>query len=134
MSRSLSSIATRQKPKAFRRSAKIVPDSRGTSPGMTTTGTLTQGAPEPLGVTADAAGVNVAVFSAHATKIEFCLFDDTGTHEVARFALPGRSGDIWHGHIAGIEAGARYGLRAHGPHDPQAGHRFDAEKLLLDPY
>jgi glycogen operon protein len=92
------------------------------------------GTPEPRGVTPDDTGVNVAVFSAHATAIEFCLFDPPGEHEVARVLLPERSGDVWHGHIAGVRPGDRYGLRAHGPYVPQEGHRFNAAKLLLDPY
>jgi glycogen operon protein len=95
---------------------------------------VTEGAPEPLGASPDSAGVNFAVFSAHATAIELCLFDATGEREVARLALPGRSGKVWHGHVAGIAVGARYGLRAHGPLAPEEGHRFDPAKLLLDPY
>ena len=97
-------------------------------------GTVTAGASFPLGVTPDATGVTVAVFSANATHIEFCLFDETGKTEIARIRLPGRTGDIHHGHITGIRHGARYGLRAHGPFDPRAGHRFNPHKLLLDPY
>jgi glycogen operon protein len=89
---------------------------------------------EPLGVTADAAGVNVAVFSANAERIEFCLFDAAGEQEVARIALPGRTGDIFHGHIAGVPPGSRYGLRAAGPWAPDRGHRFNPYKLLVDPY
>ncbi len=92
------------------------------------------GSPEPLGVTPDADGVNVAVFSAHATAIELCLFDYAGARELARLTLPERSGDIWHGHIGGVGVGARYGLRAHGPFAPAEGHRFNPNKLLLDPY
>eukprot|EP01037_Dinobryon_pediforme_P006250 gene6250-6318_t len=92
---------------------------------------VSAGSPEPLGVTLDEAGVNIAVFSVHASKIEFCLFEDG--HET-RFALPERTGTIFHGHIAEIRAGARYGLRAHGPYAPQDGHRFNANKLLVDPY
>ena len=95
---------------------------------------VTSGTPEPRGVTPGADGVNVAVFSAHATGIEFCLFDQSGEHEVARVLLPERSGDVWHGHVAGIRPGDRYGLRAHGPFAPRDGHRFNAAKLLLDPY
>ena len=88
----------------------------------------------PLGATFDGAGVNFAVFSANATKIEVCLFSDDGRKELARLALPERDGDIWHGHIEGLMPGARYGLRAHGPYDPANGYRFNANKLLLDPY
>ncbi|WP_371717112.1 glycogen debranching protein GlgX [Ancylobacter sp. TS-1] len=87
-----------------------------------------------MGVTADASGVNVAVFSAHAERIEFCLFDAAGEVEIARIALPERTGDIFHGHVAGVPAGARYGLRAVGPWAPEQGHRFNPYKLLVDPY
>ena len=96
--------------------------------------TLSPGSPEPLGVTADARGVNVAVFSANATRIEFCLFDAAGEAEIARIALAERTGDVFHGHIAGVAAGARYGLRAAGPWAPKEGHRFNPAKLLVDPY
>ncbi len=92
------------------------------------------GAPEPLGVVADASGVNVAVWSAHAEAIEFCLFDASGGREVARIRLPERSGDVFHGRIACVGASGRYGLRAHGPWDPARGHRFNPSKLLVDPF
>lgn len=88
----------------------------------------------PLGATFDGAGVNFAVFSAHATKIEVCLFSDDGRKELARLELPQRDGDIWHGHVEGLLPGTRYGIRAHGPYDPNAGYRFNPNKLLLDPY
>lgn len=95
---------------------------------------LGPGAPEPLGVSVDAAGVNVAVFSAHAEAIFFCLFDPSGEREIERIRLPERTGDVFHGHIGGIGPGARYGLRAAGPWDPARGHRFDLGKLLCDPF
>ncbi|MDN3564676.1 glycogen debranching protein GlgX [Paeniroseomonas aquatica] len=97
-------------------------------------GRVGEGVPEPLGVVADAAGVNVAVVAPEATGVEFCLFDATGTVELARHALPGRCGAVWHGHVPGVAPGARYGLRAHGPWDPEVGHRFNAAKLLVDPW
>jgi glycogen operon protein len=95
---------------------------------------LSAGNPWPMGATVDERGVNFAVFSAHATAIELCLYGDDGSDEVARLPLPARSGDVWHGHLPGAAAGLVYGLRAHGPWQPQHGHRFDARKLLLDPY
>ena len=95
---------------------------------------VSEGRPEPLGVTPDAQGVNVAVFSAHATAIEFCLFDARGEKELERIVLPAKNGEIFHGHIADVPAGSRYGLRAQGPYAPRAGHRFNAAKLLIDPY
>ena len=101
-----------------------------TSPALT----LTEGKPWPIGAHAGATGVNFAVFSAHAEAIELCVFDATGTLEMARRRLPGRSGDVWHGHLVGAQPGLVYGLRAHGPWQPDAGHRFNPAKLLLDPY
>ncbi len=92
------------------------------------------GRPEPLGVTPDDDGVNVAVFSAHAEEIAFCLYDSTGQDERARIVLPERSGDVFHGYLPGIAPGARYGLRARGPFAPWHGHRFNEAKLLIDPY
>jgi glycogen operon protein len=88
--------------------------------------------PEPLGVTVRGSGVNVAVFSAHASAIEFCLFE--GEREVRRVRLRERTGDVFHDHIPDVAIGARYGLRAHGPFAPEDGHRFNANKLLIDPY
>ena len=92
------------------------------------------GWPEPLGVVPAAGGVNVAVFSAHAEAIEICLFDADGTTERARLRLPGRTGPVFHGHLPGVAPGTSYGLRAHGPWRPAAGHRFNPAKLLLDPF
>ncbi len=94
---------------------------------------VSDGVAEPLGVRVDVAGVNVAVFSAHAEAIVFCLFDAEGA-EVARIPLPARTGDVFHGHVGGVGVGARYGLRAFGPWDPARGHRFNPAKLLLDPF
>jgi glycogen operon protein len=88
----------------------------------------------PLGAHADDRGVNFAVFSAHAQAIDLCLFDATGTREIERLRLPGHTGDVWHGRIDGAAAGLVYGLRAHGPWRPDKGHRFNPNKLLLDPY
>ena len=95
---------------------------------------LSAGRPWPLGATADATGLNVAVFSAHATAVELCIFDAEGQHELARHLLPGRTGDVWHGHLPGAGVGCVYGLRAHGLWAPDSGHRFNPNKLLLDPY
>ncbi len=93
-----------------------------------------EGSPEPLGVTLQGSGVNVAIFSAHATAIELCLFDGQGERELERIRLPERTGDVFHGFIDGIGEGARYGLRAHGPFAPAEGHRFNSNKLLVDPH
>jgi glycogen operon protein len=94
---------------------------------------VTEGRPWPLGATPDADGVNFAVFSAHADRIEVCLFNTDGA-ETARVTLRERDGDIRFGHITGLRAGQQYGLRAHGPYAPDAGHRFNPNKLLIDPY
>jgi glycogen operon protein len=89
--------------------------------------------PETLGVTVVAGGAEVAVFSADAERIEVCLFDESGA-ETARVALSERAGDIHHGLVPGMADGQLYGLRAHGPWRPQEGLRFNAAKLLVDPY
>ena len=92
------------------------------------------GRAHPLGVHWDGEGANVAVFSENATRIELCLFSEDGRRETARLALPERSGPVWHGWLPGLAPGSLYGLRAHGPHAPECGHRFNPDKLLLDPY
>ncbi|MFO1142639.1 MAG: glycogen debranching protein GlgX [Amaricoccus sp.] len=92
------------------------------------------GLPFPLGATWDGSGVNVAVFSAHASKIELCLFDADGRKETDRIALPEFTHEVWHGYFPDLRPGQLYGLRAHGPYAPEAGHRFNPNKLLLDPY
>ena len=97
-------------------------------------GRATKGSPEPLGVALTPDGVNVAVWSPEAAAIELCLFDAEGEQEIARIVLPGRTGPVVHGHIAGVGEGARYGLRAHGPFDPARGRRFNPNKLLIDPF
>jgi glycogen debranching enzyme GlgX/4-alpha-glucanotransferase len=97
-------------------------------------GAVTEGDPEPLGVSLTPTGVNVAVWSAQAGAIELCLFDGAGDREIVRVLLPGRTGPVFHGHVAGVGAGARYGLRVHGAFDPGRGQRFNPNKLLVDPY
>lgn len=79
-------------------------------------------------------GVNFAVYSRHAERIEVCLYDTKGDVEIARFALPECLNGVWHGFVAGLGAGQRYGLRAHGPYQPARGHRFNSAKLLIDPF
>lgn len=92
------------------------------------------GLPYPLGATWDGSGVNVAVFSAHAHRIELCLFDSSGRRELQRIPLPEHTHEVWHGYFAELTPGQVYGLRAHGPYDPAQGHRFNPAKLLIDPY
>jgi glycogen operon protein len=95
---------------------------------------LKEGRPHPKGATWDGHGVNFALFSAHATKVELCLFDDTGQREVERIALPECTNEIWHGYVTGLGPATIYGYRVHGPYEPDSGHRFNPHKLLLDPY
>src|SRR3954468_2162878 len=92
------------------------------------------GSPYPLGATWDGEGVNFAVFSRHAEKIELCLFDEEGKKEVQRIALRERTDFVWHGYLPQARPGQLYGYRAHGPYRPEAGHRFNPHKLLIDPY
>ncbi|HFV9292634.1 TPA: glycogen debranching protein GlgX [Serratia fonticola] len=92
---------------------------------------LTPGLAAPLGAYYDGNGINFTLFSAHATRVELCLFD--AQYRETRLPLPARSGDIWHGYLPGGELGQRYGFRVHGPFEPHLGLRFNANKLLLDP-
>ena len=91
------------------------------------------GSPEKLGAHVQGDGVNVAVWSHHAERIELCLFDAAGKKEIARLDLPGRTGNVFHGFVPKAQPGMVYGLRAHGPYAPDDGHRFNPNKLLLDP-
>ncbi len=95
---------------------------------------ISEGKPYPLGATADAGGTNFAVFSAQATRVDVCLFDAEGKREVERFELPEYTDEVFHGHVADVGPGTFYGFRVHGPFEPEAGRRFNPNKLLLDPY
>ncbi|CAN5200894.1 glycogen debranching protein GlgX [soil metagenome] len=90
--------------------------------------------PARMGATPGKDGVTFAVFSRNGQTVHLCLFDETGAQETARLALPCRTGDIHHGLLFGAAPGLRYGLRVDGPWQPEQGHRFDATKLLIDPY
>ncbi len=90
--------------------------------------------PWPLGATYDGRGVNFALFSASATWVELCLFDAADGRESARIPLPEYTDEVWHGYVPGLAPGQLYGYRVHGPYEPRAGHRFNPQKLLLDPY
>ncbi|MFT4149595.1 MAG: glycogen debranching protein GlgX [Paracoccaceae bacterium] len=92
------------------------------------------GRPWPMGASFDGDGVNFAVFSAHAEKVELCLFSPDGRRELSRIPLRDRDGDIWHVHVGGLTPGTLYGYRVHGPYVPEQGHRFNPHKLLIDPY
>jgi isoamylase len=95
---------------------------------------ITSGAPLPLGASWDGRGVNFALFSAHAERVELCLFDSSGMHELERITLPEVTDQVWHGYLPGCSAGTIYGYRVYGPYQPESGHRFNHHKLLLDPY
>jgi glycogen operon protein len=95
---------------------------------------ILEGFPHPRGATHLDGGVNFALFSAHATRVEVCLYDESGQHEVARHTLPEFTDEVWHGFVPGLGPGTRYGYRVHGPYEPEKGHRFNPNKLLLDPY
>jgi isoamylase len=93
------------------------------------------GSPYPLGATWDGLGVNFALFSEHATAVELCLFDSVeATRESARVPLREQTDMVWHGYLPDLKPGQLYGYRVHGPYDPNQGLRFNANKLLLDPY
>jgi isoamylase len=95
---------------------------------------LREGRPHPRGATWTGLGVNFAIFSAHATKVELCLFDDHAEREIERIELPEFTDEVWHGFLPDARPGTIYGYRVHGPYEPVNGHRFNAHKLLLDPY
>jgi isoamylase len=97
-------------------------------------GTLREGSPHPLGATWTGLGVNFSLFSANATKVELCLFDEFGAKEVERIALPEYTDEVWHGFLPDARPGTIYSYRAHGPYDPANGMRFNPHKLLHDPY
>ena len=96
------------------------------------------GRPWPTGVVpaliGGRAGINVAIPAQHATAVDLCLFDEDGQRETARIRLSARTDGVWHGFVAGLGAGQRYGLRVHGPWKPEAGHRFNPLRLLIDPW
>ena len=95
---------------------------------------IREGKPFPLGATWDGLGVNFALFSAHATKVELCLFDDQGERELERIELPEYTDEVWHGYLPSARPGTVYGYRVSGPFEPDAGHRFNPNKLVIDPY
>jgi len=101
---------------------------------MPLTKELSPGRTEPFGAVPRDGGVNFAVFSDHATRVELCVFDSSGVRELRRWALHGPQDGVFHGFLAGLGPGLVYGLRAHGPYAPERGHRFNPHKLLLDPW
>ena len=95
---------------------------------------ITEGRPFPLGATWDGVGVNFSLFSSTATKVELCIFDADGRKEIERVELPEYTNEIFHGYLREARPGMIYGYRVHGPYEPDEGHRFNPNKLLLDPY
>jgi pullulanase/glycogen debranching enzyme len=93
-----------------------------------------EGSPAAHGAIWDGTGTNFTLFSAHATKVEVCLFDHAGEKELERLALPEYTDQIWHGYIPDVGPETVYGFRVHDPYEPDAGHRFNPNELLLDPY
>src|SRR5262249_2951833 len=93
------------------------------------------GKPSPLGATWDGKGVNFALFSAHATRVELCLFATIAAdQETHRISFPAQTEQIWHAYLPEARPGQLYGYRVYGPYAPQQGHRFNPNKLVLDPY
>jgi isoamylase len=101
---------------------------------MPTSKRLESGSSYPLGATWDGTGVNFALFSAHAERVDLCIFDTRGRREIGRYTLPEYTDEVWHGYLPGLRPGALYGYRVYGPYDPPNGHRFNHHKLVLDPY
>ncbi|VVB48913.1 Glycogen operon protein GlgX [Beijerinckiaceae bacterium RH CH11] len=95
---------------------------------------MLEGRPYPLGATWDGRGVNFALFSAHATKVELCLFDHFSEKERERIELPEFTDEVWHGYLPDARPGTIYSYRVYGPYEPEQGHRFNPNKLVLDPY
>jgi isoamylase len=96
--------------------------------------TVWPGAPFPRGATWDGEGVNFSLFSENAERVELCLFDLSGQHEVRRIELQDRTDLIWHCYLPEARPGLLYGYRVYGPNDPERGHRFNPNKLLIEPY
>jgi glycogen operon protein len=96
--------------------------------------TIWPGAPYPLGATWDGQGVNFALFSENATRVQLCLFDAKGRREIQCIELREQTDQVWHCYLPEARPGLLYGYRVHGPYNPAAGHRFNPHKLLLDPY
>jgi len=92
------------------------------------------GRPFPRGATWDGEGVNCSLFAANAEKVELCIFDASGRNEVQRITLRECTDGIWHGYLPEARPGMLYGYRVHGPYDPARGHRFNPNKLLIEPY
>lgn len=95
---------------------------------------ISKGKPAPLGATIQGGGINFALFSANASAVILCLYSTDGKTETGRVELTAKTGDIWHGFLKGLKVGQLYGYRVDGPYAPSKGHRFNVNKLLIDPY
>ena len=98
------------------------------------TSKIKEGSSHPRGATWDGKGTNFSLFSANAVKVEVCIFDSSGERELQRIELPEYTRQIWHGYVPDVHPGTPYGFRVHGPYEPNNGHRFNPNKLLLDPH
>ena len=126
------------KPKAKARPSPALPPAASAlsvpAPEVAKKSRIREGLPYPLGARWDGLGVNFALFSANATKVDLCLFDTEGQTEIERLELPEYTDEVWHGYLPDARPGQVYGFRVHGPYQPEAGHRFNPNKLLIDPY
>src|ERR1035441_4073477 len=102
--------------------------------GERTKSRVREGNSQAHGAIWDGKGTNFTLHSSKTTKVEVCLFDSAGGSELERLALPEYTDQIWHGYIPDVGPSTVYGLRVHGPYEPEAGHRFNPNKLVLDPY
>ncbi len=126
MTTAIKKVKRRAVPRTVANRAKVPPAVRRSQ--------IREGLPYPRGATWDGKGTNFAVFSANATKVEVCIFDGNAEKEIDRIALPEYTDEVWHGYLPDIHPGAPYGYRVYGPYEPSEGHRFNPNKLLLDPY
>ena len=122
-------MTERLEPRGARAGGGSAVDSAGPAPA-----TAWRGQPYPLGANWDGEGVNFALFSEHAEKVELCLFDAAGRRETQRIALRERTDQVWHGYLPEARPGQVYAYRVHGPWEPEQGHRFNPHKLIIDPY
>ena len=104
----------------------MIDSPRQSAPQVQQRAVVREGRPFPLGATWDGLGVNFAIFSANATKVELCLFDDDGVTERERIELPEYTDEVWHGYLPEARPGTVYGFRVHGPYEPEAGGKRDA--------
>jgi glycogen operon protein len=112
----------------------VTPTSPKAGPDTQPISAVWPGEPYPRGATWDGEGVNFSLFSATSDKVELCLFDPAGRHEIQRINIRERTDGNWHAYLPEARPGLLYGYRVHGPYDPERGHRFNPNKLLIEPY